>query len=84
MATIIVRDIKSKRPIKGIQVRIESETHSWESYTDNKGIARFPTLRDGKYVVKVRSNIHKYRPFTEKMYISRKSIIEIDLMEAFD
>lgn len=79
---IFVREKISGAPVKFVLVRIESATLSEVDDTDGNGLAEFDTIRDGKYNVKIR---HKdFRPYTEKMFISRNSIINIKLQKAFD
>lgn len=79
---IIVIEKLTKKPIVDVLVRIESMGLSENDYTDNKGIAEFDKIVDGKYNIKIRHR--DYRPYTEKMFISRHSIINIKMQKAFD
>lgn len=79
---IYVRDMATKKPIQNVLVRIESGSLSENDYTDSEGIADFDTIVDGKYIVKIRHP--NYRPYTEKMFISRNSLINIKLQRAYD
>ncbi len=79
---IIVKEKNTKKPIQFVLVRIENVIESYVDDTDTKGIAEFEGIRDGKYNVKIRSK--DYRPFTERMYLSRNSIVNIKLHKAFD
>lgn len=83
---IYVKEKYSKLPVWGVMVRIENmelcEGICEVASTDMVGLAEFNTISDNKYNIKIR---HKdYRPYTERMYISRNSIININLNKAFD
>lgn len=79
---VIVSEKHTKKPIPLVLVRIESGTNSYVDDTNARGIAEFQGIPDGKYNVKIR---HKdYRPYTEKMFISRNSIININLHRAYE
>ena len=79
---VIVREKFTRKGIPLVSVRIESGGFSSADCTNNMGMAEFDDIPDGKYVMKIR---HKdYRPYTEKMFISRNSIINIKLHKAFD
>lgn len=79
---ILVRETPSGRPIKHVEVRLESPAETHAGYTDGRGVTELPKVADGKYIVKIRSPNH--RPYTEKTYISRHSIITINLPRAYD
>ena len=82
MLKVILTEKVSRAPIPFVLVRIESMSNSWVDDTDTNGVAEFEGIVDGKYNIKIR---HKdYRPYTEKTYISRNSIITIKLHKAFD
>ena len=79
---VIVTEKLTRKPIPFVLVRIESGANSYTDDTNIRGIAEFQGIPDGKYNVKIR---HKdYRPYTEKMFISRNSIINIKLHKAFE
>ena len=79
---IIVLEKGTKKPLEAVMVRIEGGIENYYADTDNNGLAEFEGISDGKYNIKIR---HKdYRPFTEKTYISRNSIINISMHKAFD
>ena len=79
---IIVKEKNTKKPIQFVLVRIENNIENYIDDTDINGIAEFEGIRDNSYNVKIR---HKnFRPFTEKMYLSRDSIVNIKLHKAFD
>ncbi len=82
MLKIIVKEKSTKVPIPFVLVRIENAFESWVDDTDMDGIAEFEGIKDGKYNIKIRHA--DYRPYTEKTYISRNSIINIKLHKAFD
>lgn len=79
---IYVRDKTTREPVRNALVRVESGSLSESDYTELKGLAEFDTITDGKYIVKVRHS--DYRPYTEKMFISRNSLITIKLQRAYD
>jgi len=80
---IHIREKETKKGIPFIMVRLEKEGRLYADDTDAHGWAEFDNVRDGKYIVKVRSPNH--RPFTEKMYISNHSLItDIKLSRAYD
>ncbi|MCP4762574.1 MAG: carboxypeptidase-like regulatory domain-containing protein [archaeon] len=79
---VIVYEKLTKKPVPFVIVRIESGKNSYTDDTNIRGIAEFQGIHDGKYNIKIR---HKdYRPYTEKMFISRNSIINIGLHQAFE
>jgi len=79
---IYVKDKTTKTPVRFVSVRIESMNLSEADDTDGDGIAEFDTIVDGKYNIKIRHA--DYRPYTEKMFISRNSVITIKLQRAWD
>lgn len=79
---IQVLDKATRKPVENVLVRIESGQLSETDYTNSAGVAEFDTITDGKYIVKIRHP--NYRPYTEKMFISRNSIINIKLQRAYD
>jgi len=79
---INIKEKVTEKPIQFVLVRIENMTESYVDDTDLYGVAEFKDIRDGKYNIKIRSK--DYRPFTEKMYLSRDSIVNIKLQKAFD
>lgn len=79
---IIVLEKLTRKPLIDVLVRVEGGVISETDYTDSKGIAEFDKLVDGKYNVKIRHR--DFRPYTEKMFISRNSIINIKMQKAFD
>lgn len=82
---ILLREKGTNKPIQFVKIRIFNQTHDFEDETDAKGLADFTgqRIRDGKYTVKIRDK--KYRPYTEKHYISRNSyIMDIKLHKAYD
>ncbi|KKN07795.1 hypothetical protein LCGC14_1063330 [marine sediment metagenome] len=82
MLRINVKEKVTEKPIQFVLVRIENMVESYIDDTDINGVAEFKGIRDNKYNIKIRSK--NYRPFTEKMYLSRNSIINIKLHKAFD
>ncbi len=80
---IQVREKVTGKGIPFVIVRLQSENRLYSDDTDAAGWAEFDNVRDGKYIVKIRSPNH--RPFTEKMYISGNSLItDIKLQRAYD
>ena len=80
MPRIILIDKVTQKPIEGVWVRLISKENSYVDDTDKNGVADFihsPDIPDGEYVVKIKN--YNYRPFHEKLYISRHSIIKIPL-----
>lgn len=71
----------TNQPIPFVWVYLQSEMQPYQKTTDNKGWAYFKNLPDGTYVIKIRSPDH--RPYTKKSFISRNSIIELELEKAY-
>jgi hypothetical protein len=77
---MLVVDRDKDTPIPFVLVRLESPDLSVVDDTDMYGVADF-NIPEGKYQIKIRHN--NYRPYTEKMYLTRNHILEIRLHRAY-
>lgn len=78
---VLGKDYLGRRePLQNIMVHLISSSRRYSDDTDANGWAEFHNIPDDKYIIKIRAS--GYRPYTEKQYISRNSIIEIVLNKA--
>lgn len=79
---IIVKEKITKIPIPFVYVTLTAGAKKFIDDTNMNGVAEFSGVPDGDYIVKIRHA--DYRPYTEKMFISQNSIINIKMQKAFD
>ena len=77
---IILKDKWIRKPIPSVRVHIYNEKHHFFDDTNNNGIAEFPNINDGVYIITVKDS--EYRPFHQKVFLSRNSIVYITLEPA--